>query len=144
MLAAIALEQFKKIDAIRARKTARAAELLERLAPYESCITLPVVPEGCAPNWHLFAIRAPIEWRDWMLRAFSAEGIGAAFHYVPLHSAPFAAASAQIRRVNLPNTDHFAATVIRLPLFAAMTDADVDDVVAAVDKIASAVAVGGA
>jgi dTDP-4-amino-4,6-dideoxygalactose transaminase len=139
ILGAVALEQFKKLDEIRRRKGACAAALLDRLAPYEPLIARPIVSDGSAPNWHLFAIRTDPAHRDWMIRALSAEGIGAAFHYVPLHSAPFAAQAQGIKAVDLPATDHLAASLIRLPIFASMTPADIDDIVVAVDKVVSSI-----
>jgi len=140
LLAAIALEQFKKVPEITRRKTEHAEFLLERLAPYGSLIRLPVVPEGCRPNWHLFAILVDPAHRDWILRALKAEGIGAAFHYIPLHSAPFALQNPAIPGIQLPVTDRVAASLIRLPLYAAMTPRDRADIVNALDKVLNEVA----
>jgi dTDP-4-amino-4,6-dideoxygalactose transaminase len=142
VLGAIALAQFHKIDEIRRRKTEHAEALIQALASYEPLIRRPAVPDGCTPNWHLFAVQTDRAERDWMLRALAAEGIGAAFHYIPLHSAPFARQSPAIADVELPNTDRVAASLIRLPLFAGMTAADRGDIVAAVDKVADALVAG--
>jgi dTDP-4-amino-4,6-dideoxygalactose transaminase len=46
--------------------------------------------------------------------------------------------------VELPHTDRVAGSLIRLPLFAGMTAADRNDIVAAVDKITNALAAGRA
>ena len=138
VLAAIALEQFKKIDEVTRRKTEHAAFYLERLAPYRALLRLPSVPEGAVPNWHLFAVQVEAGRRDWLLRALKAENIGAAFHYVPLHSAAFAASRPELARPPLPVTDRVAASLVRLPLFPTMTARDREDVVAAIDKMASA------
>jgi dTDP-4-amino-4,6-dideoxygalactose transaminase len=86
-------------------------------------------------NWHVFAVLVDPARRDWALRALRAEGIGAAFHYVPLHSAPYAQQSAEIARVTLPVTDRVAASLIRLPISAAFTDAECDDVIAGCAKV---------
>ena len=135
LLAAVAVEQFKKLPEITRRKTAQAERLLAGLAPYRRVVQLPVVPDGARPNWHVFAILVDPAKRDWVIQALKAEGIGAAFHYVPLHSAPYARASQEIAPVDLPITDRVAASLIRLPISAAFTDADCDDVVAACAKI---------
>ena len=135
LLAAVAVEQFKKLPEITRRKTAQAERLLAGLAPYRRVVQLPVVPDGARPNWHVFAILVDPAKRDWVIQALTAEGIGAAFHYVPLHSAPYARASQEIAPVDLPITDRVAASLIRLPISAAFTDADCDDVVAACAKI---------
>ena len=82
-------------------------------------------------NWHVFAVLVDPLRRDWVIRALKAEGITAAFHYVPLHSAPYARRSMDIDPVQLPVTDRVAASLIRLPISAAFTDAECDDVVTA-------------
>ena len=135
LLAAVAVEQFHKLPEITGRKTAQAERLLSALAPYRAFVQAPVVPDGCRPNWHVFSVLVDPARRDWALRALRAEGIGAAFHYVPLHSAPYAQASAEIAPVDLPVTDRVAASLIRLPVSAAFTDAECDDVVAGCVKV---------
>lgn len=135
LLAAIAVEQFRKLPDITRRKTAHAERLLAGLAPYRSIVQLPVVPDGCRPNWHVFAVLVDPAKRDWVIRALKAEGVGAAFHYVPLHSSPYARQSPDISQVDLPVTDRVAASLIRLPISAAFTDADCDDVVTACARV---------
>jgi dTDP-4-amino-4,6-dideoxygalactose transaminase len=135
LLAAVAVEQFKKLPEITRRKTAQAERLLSALAPYRAFMQPPAVPEGCSPNWHVFAVLVDPARRDWALRALRGEGIGAAFHYVPLHSAPYAQRSADIAPVELPVTDRVAASLIRLPISAAFTAAECDDVIAGCVKV---------
>jgi dTDP-4-amino-4,6-dideoxygalactose transaminase len=135
LLAAVAVEQFKKLAEITQRKTAQAERLLSALGPYRGFVQAPVIPDGCRPNWHVFAVLVDQARRDWALKALRAEGIGAAFHYVPLHSAPYARQSAEIAPVDLPVTDRVAASLIRLPISAAFTDAECDDVIAASVKV---------
>ncbi len=135
LLAAVAVEQFKKLPEITSRKTEQADRLREALAPYTSAVQLPVVPDGCRPNWHVFAVLVKPEHRDWTLKALRAEGIGAAFHYVPLHSAPYAKAADDIDTTELPVTDYVAAALLRLPISAAFSAGDCDDVIAACTKV---------
>jgi dTDP-4-amino-4,6-dideoxygalactose transaminase len=135
VLAAVALAQLRKLGEITRRKVAQAERLLAELAPYRGVVQLPVVPRGSRPNWHLFALLVDPARRDWVLEALRAEGIGAAFHYIPLHSAPYARQSVDIAPVDLPVTDRVAASLVRLPLSAAFTDAECDDVVTACRKV---------
>ena len=134
LLAAIAVEQFGKVPEITRRKTVQAERLLAGLAPYSSIVQLPAVPGGCRPNWHVFAVVDPSR-RDWVLRALRAEGIAASFHYIPVQSAPYAIASPDILKIDLPVTDRVAALLARLPISAAFTDAECDDVLAACVKV---------
>jgi dTDP-4-amino-4,6-dideoxygalactose transaminase len=135
LLAAVAVEQFHKLPEITRRKTAHAERMLAGLAPYRHVVQLPAPSDGCHPNWHVFAILVESSRRDWVIRALHSEGIGAAFHYVPLHSAPYARQSAEIDRVSLPVTDRVAASLVRLPISAAFSDADCADVVNACVKV---------
>ena len=143
LLAAVAVVQFRKVPEITRRKTAQADRLLAALAPYRGLIQLPAVPADCRPNWHVFALTVDPLRRDWVLKALRAEGVSAAFHYIPLHSAPYARQSPDIAPVDLPVTDRVSASLVRLPISPAFTDADCDDVVAACVKVFDRLA-GGA
>ena len=135
LLAAVAVEQFRKLPEITRRKTAQAERLLAALTPYRDVVQLPAVPAGCRPNWHVFAVLVDPARRDWVIRALKAEGIGAAFHYVPLHSAPYARQAQDIEAVDLPVTDRVAASLVRLPISAAFSDGEYDDVLTACVKV---------
>ena len=135
LLAAVAVEQFRKLPEITRRKTEQADRLLETLRAFEPAVQCPYVPGGARPNWHVFAVLVDPAKRDWVLRALRAEGIGAAFHYVPLHSAPFAIESSSIATVDLPVTDRVAASLVRLPISAAFSARDCDDVIEACSKV---------
>jgi dTDP-4-amino-4,6-dideoxygalactose transaminase len=136
LLAAVAVEQFFKLAEITRRKTAQAERLVAALSPYRAVVQLPSVPSGCRPNWHVFAVLVDPARRDWVIAALKAEGVSAAFHYVPLHTAPFAQQpSSDIDRVDLPVTDRVAASLVRLPISPAFTEAECDDVVRASVKV---------
>ena len=94
-------------------------------------VQLPSVPAGCRPTWRVSAALVDPAMRPWMIRALQAEGISAAFHYVPLHSAPYARQSAAIADVDLPVTDRVGASLVRLPVSAAFTEAECDHVLTA-------------
>jgi dTDP-4-amino-4,6-dideoxygalactose transaminase len=83
----------------------------------------------------VFAVLVDPAERAWTLQALRAEGVAAAFHYVPLHSAPYAQSSPDIDAADLPVTDRVAASLVRLPISAAFTEAECDDVVAASVKV---------
>lgn len=67
-------------------------ELYKReLAPLaeQGKIELPVIPEGCTHNAHMFYIKAKdLEERTALLSFLKEKDILAVFHYIPLHSAP--------------------------------------------------------
>ncbi len=52
-------------------------------------IELPVIPEGCDHNAHMFYIKAAdFEERTKLITFLKGNGILSVFHYIPLHSAP--------------------------------------------------------
>lgn len=134
VLAAILRVQLSRLPAILARKRALAARLTALLEPVADRVTLPRTWPGIESSWHLYPVLVPPEVRDAMLAALRAENIGAAFHYVPLHDSPYARQHLRSTAV-LPATDRVSASIVRLPFFAAMTDADLEDVASATIKI---------
>jgi dTDP-4-amino-4,6-dideoxygalactose transaminase len=137
VLAAILRVQVDRLPAILARKRALAARLTARLEPLADRVLLPRVWDGIESSWHLYPVLVPRESRDAILSALHAEGIGATFHYVPLHDSPYARARYGYRTGDLPATEHVSASLVRLPLFAAMSDRDLDDVAEAAVKVIS-------
>ena len=50
---------------------------------------LPVVPQGCVHNAHMFYIKAAdLEERTALIQYLKENGILSVFHYIPLHTAP--------------------------------------------------------
>lgn len=81
----------------------------------------PHVPDNCKHNGHIFyLILNDPETRCDLLAHMNANGIGATFHYVPLHSSP---AGIRFGRspLPLPYTERAGNCLIRLPLFPDMT-----------------------
>ncbi len=80
-------------------------------------IRLPIVPSHCEHNHHLFYIILPSKKiRDKVMRALQGEGIGAIFHYVPLHLSPMGK-KLNYRKGDLPVTERLAARLLRLPFY---------------------------
>jgi dTDP-4-amino-4,6-dideoxygalactose transaminase len=133
IVSAFLYAQFEQAEEIIARRRAIYDAYREGLAPLAEAglVTLPAAT-GAAANGHIFWLLAPdADSRGRMLSQLNGQGINAVFHYVPLHSAP---AGRRFGRSagDLTVTDDIAARLIRLPMFLAMTDADVSRVVAAV------------
>ena len=136
VLAAILRVQVGKLPAVLARKHELAARLTARLQPIADRVVLPVEWPGIRSSWHLYPVLVPAEKRDQVIEALRAERIGATFHYVPLHDAPNARTHYGYRTGDLPHTERVSASLVRLPLFAAMSDDDLEDVAAAMLKVA--------
>lgn len=82
------LEVAEKINDARMACWNRYYERLQPLAQ-QGRIELPVVPEGCVHNAHMFYIKtADLEERTAFIEYMKQQGIMSVFHYVPLHTAP--------------------------------------------------------
>jgi dTDP-4-amino-4,6-dideoxygalactose transaminase len=138
VLAAILRVQLSRLPVILARKRELARQLTARLEPAREFVQLPIEWPGMESSWHLYPILVPADVRDRVLDALRAEGIGATFHYVPLHSSPFAQTRYGYRSEDLPVTERIGASLVRLPLYAAMSDRDLEDVADATLKVLGA------
>jgi len=91
----------------------------------EGHLRLPIVPEGCEPSYHLFyVLLRDSESRDSLTNYLSDRGIGATFHYVPLHSSPVGGKLHDGR--TLPVTEWIHSRLVRLPLYPDLEENDVD------------------
>lgn len=126
------LEQAGNITALRRRIYDRYMEYLRPLAD-AGYFRLPEIPDFAGHNAHIFYVLFPAgDKRDDVLADLRNRGIGASFHYIPLHSSP------QGRRAaagDCPVTESVSARLLRLPLYAAMTEAEQDFVITSVRTV---------
>ena len=91
--------------------------------------TLPQATDGAKPAWHLYVIRH--ERPDELKAALAARQVDASGYYrTPVHRQP--AMAEWGNGVELPYTDELARTHLALPISAALTRGQVDEVVDAV------------
>jgi dTDP-4-amino-4,6-dideoxygalactose transaminase len=88
---------------------------------------------------HLYTILVSTEGlgksRDWVLGALTAENIGVGVHYRPIQAHPFYQKTFGWQPQDFPNADWVGSRTVSLPLSAALTDEDVEDVITAVRKV---------
>lgn len=88
---------------------------------------------------HLYAILVRPEKlkidRNQFIEALKAENIGAGVHFTALHLHKFYRETFGFRHGDFPNAEFVGDRTISLPLSAALTKRDVQDVIAAVEKI---------
>ncbi|HEV3302460.1 MAG TPA: dTDP-4-amino-4,6-dideoxygalactose transaminase [Planctomycetaceae bacterium] len=95
----------------------------------EGLVRLPSVPSECTTNFHLFyLLTRDAATRDGLLAHLNSRGIGAVFHYVPLHSSPIGRKLGCASR-ELPVTDSASACLIRLPFYYTITEHEQAEVV---------------
>ena len=80
-------------------------------------IELPVVPEGCTHNAHMFYIKArDLEERTALIEYLKEKDIQAVFHYIPLHSAPAGERFGRFHGEDVYTTRE-SERLLRLPMF---------------------------
>ena len=89
-----------------------------------------------SPAWHLYVIRLDAARgampRDAVFKTLRAAGIGVNVHYVPVHLHPFYQKRFGTRRGLCPQAERASDEILSLPIFPAMSEADVEDVIQAV------------
>ena len=89
--------------------------------------------------YHLYVVQLNLERlrvdRGAIFKALRAEGIGVNVHYIPVHLHPFYRRRFGTGPGMCPVAEAAYERILSLPMFPAMTDDDVHDVVAAVQKV---------
>jgi dTDP-4-amino-4,6-dideoxygalactose transaminase len=75
----------------------------------------------------VYAVLVDPARREHLLARLAEDGVRAASHFVPLHTSPFG--SRLSPGLSLPVTERVAASIVRLPIYPGLTDADVHRVV---------------
>ena len=88
-------------------------------------IDLPVVPEGCTHNAHMFYIKCrDIEERTALTSHLKANDIAAVFHYIPLHTAPAGVEYGRFHGEDIYTTKE-SERLLRLPMYYGLTREDI-------------------
>lgn len=136
--AAIGLEQLRRFDKMQQRRR-QIVQGYHRAFSHFPELILPKETQHTRHAWHVYLLRLKLDrlriTRDKFLEALAAEGITGNVHYVPVHLQPYYRRSFGCREGLCPVAEKAAAQVATLPLFPSMTDADVNDVIAAVTKL---------
>ena len=128
MNAAYLYAQLEIADEINQARLALWDRYYERLKILEEAgkLTLPVVPQGCVHNAHMFYVKAKdIQERTAFIDYLKANGILSVFHYIPLHTAP-----AGIKFGRFHGEDRYTTReserLARLPMYYGLTLDQVD------------------
>lgn len=83
----------------------------------KGCVNLPVIPEGCTHNAHMFYLKTKdLEERTALINFLKEKDILAVFHYVPLHSAPAGLKYGRFHGEDVYTTKE-SDRLVRLPLY---------------------------
>ena len=134
VLAAFLLAQLEAREQIQSRRGALWQRYASELAGWarEFGVTLPGVPAGCEPSWHLFYMLLPQSaLRERFLDHLAQRGILGVFHYLPLHVSDMGRRYGG-KEGDCPVTEDSSARLVRLPLFHSLTDSEQTEVIEAV------------
>jgi len=136
---ALGLSQLAKLPRWIARRREIAAAYTAAFEALPEIETPLILPDRDAA-WHLYPIRLRLDClragRAEIFGALRAENIGVNVHYIPVPWHPY------YRKLGYaqgqwPVAERAYERLISLPLFASMSDHDVEDVIGAVDKVAA-------
>ncbi|MCB0332926.1 MAG: dTDP-4-amino-4,6-dideoxygalactose transaminase, partial [Bdellovibrionales bacterium] len=106
----------------------------DALAPLQERgdLRLPIIPENCEHNAHMFYILTEsLEARTNLIHFLKQQGVSAVFHYVPLHSSPMGKSLGN-KNGDLPVTEELSDRIVRLPLFCGLTSQEQERICSAV------------
>ncbi len=135
IVAAFLYAQLEEADTITRKRQEIFRYYTEQLGPLvrRGFIRMPAAPEGCRHNAHLFylIVETDREDRGRLIAHLKKKGIGAVFHYVPLHTSPMGRKMGYSEG-DLPVTEEMSERLIRLPCYYELTREDQDRVIDAV------------
>jgi perosamine synthetase len=132
--AAIGLAQLKKLTRFNEARIANA----QYLNAYLRGVTKPVIPSGCKHVFHQYTVRVPGGRRDALLSYLKERGVGCGVYYpLPIHRQPFYMEKLGYD-LHLPGSEQVATEVLSLPVHPALSQNDLETIVAAVNKITGA------
>ena len=139
---ALGLSQLRKMEANLARRREIAACYTAAFAAMPEVHPPTVLPD-CEPAWHLYVLRLNLDrlrmGREEVFKALRAENIGVNVHYIPVPWHPYYQKLGYTKG-QWPVAESAYERILSLPIFPAMSDQDVEDVIRAVSKVVRAYA----
>jgi len=136
---ALGISQLKKLDQWLSRRRYIAERYSQAFSEIHE-ISIPRVSLNCEHAWHLYVIQLNLDQlkvgRKEIFQALRAEKIGVNVHYIPI---PWLTLYQRLgyKKGDWPITEGIYERIISLPIFPAMNDRDVQDVIDAVQKVIS-------
>lgn len=139
MAAALGRVQLSRIDAFLDRRQQIAARYDDAWSDLP--VILPPRPaSGDLHAWHIYALR--LDWdgvdeedRNAVIARLAEGGVGTSVHYVPLHRHPYWRDRYNLSPQTYPNAERIYRAIFSVPLYTAMSDTQVDQVIEAVRNV---------
>ena len=138
LAAALGLAQLERWPEFDARRGAIARLYDQRLKALD-LLALPFADPRAHHAWHLYTVRLDLARltvdRARFLELLKAENIGTTVNFIPVHKHPYYRDALGFQPADYPVAERVYPAIFTLPIYPRMTDADVDDVVAALTKV---------
>ncbi|MGN6756981.1 MAG: DegT/DnrJ/EryC1/StrS family aminotransferase [Thermomicrobiales bacterium] len=141
LTAALGIHQLRRVEEnwqIRARYVALYNEAFAELAGISVPALEPLGP-GDRHAWHLYPVLLDLDRltldRNGFIDALQARNIGTGIHYTALHLQRYYRERFGMKRGDYPEAEWVSDRTVSLPLSPAMTEDDVEDVIAAVSDV---------
>lgn len=136
--AALGVTQLRKLEAFIAVRTKYAQMYNEAFQKLDE-VEVPPDKPYCRHSWHIYMLRLRLDRlridRAEFIEQLRERGVVASVHFIPIPLHPFFARFAKRPENYCPRALALYPRLVSLPLYPAMTEADVDHVVQAVTEI---------
>lgn len=129
--------QLESLDAIQARRESIWKQYHEGLQALsdKGYFKMPDIPGYATNNAHMFyMVCRSLDERTQLIAHLKENDICAVFHYLSLHKSDYYRQHHEGIIPDLPNCDHYADCLVRLPMYFELTDSDVDFVIARIKE----------
>jgi dTDP-4-amino-4,6-dideoxygalactose transaminase len=134
LLAAVLCAQLEAREVIQTTRRRIWERYDAALRPWAASrgITAPVVPGHCGQAYHMYYLLLPtLDRRQALIGRLRERGIVTVFHYLPLHLSDMGRRFGGVQG-QCPVAEDVSNRLLRLPFYNTLTDADQDEVVAAI------------
>lgn len=132
--AALGIHQLRRAHEFRSKRE-RIAQRYNAAFASLPLVTPAVPAQGDLHAWHLYPLRlhdpAGIQ-RDAFIERLYADGIGCSVHYIPLHLQPYWRDRYALSAAQFPHSQRAFESLVSLPIYPKMSEADVQRVIDAV------------
>ena len=130
IVAAFLYAQLENLNAIQERRRNIWNQYSQALKPLQEKgkLKLPVIPDFASNNAHMFYVLTEnLNQRSELIEHMKAKGSFPVFHYLSLHKSPFY--TEKHSGGEMPQSDRYMDTLMRLPLFVDMTNEETTSVI---------------
>jgi len=133
--AALGISQLAKVEKFCARRR-QIVSLYNKEFAECPWFKIPVEAEGVRSCFHLYVLQIDFEkihkTRASVMKELLEKGIGTQVHYIPVNTQPWYVKTYNYGLGDCPNADAYYEKALSLPLYPAMSDADIQSVIHAI------------